>query len=82
MLILVIGIALTAIQPAAKALPPIAEPNWETWQSAAPDAKRRASEAWATLCTDRPEREYKSEADQKQAERSVDAAYKTLEARA
>ncbi len=80
MLILVTVVALTAIQPAAKALPPIAEPNWETWQSAAPDAKRRASEAWATLCSHRPEREYKTEAEQQQAERSVDAAYKTLEA--
>jgi hypothetical protein len=80
MLILLLGLVLTAIQPTAKALPPIAEPNWETWQGAAPDAKRRASEAWATLCNHRPEREYKTEAEQQQAERIVDAAYKTLEA--
>ena len=81
MIILLTALAFASIdQLPGKALPSIKEPDWDTWKGADPGAKAKATEAWAILCQHRPDREYKNEVEQRDAEKRVEAAYKSLEA--
>jgi hypothetical protein len=72
-------VLLVAAEPVAKNLPPVKEPEWTAWKGVDDTAKQRASAAWAVLRTHRPDREFKTAAERREAERAVDDAYKTLD---
>ena len=81
MVFLLAALAFAPIQQVpGKDLPSLRVPDWDAWKDAAPDAKEKATGAWAILCQYRPDRECKTKDERLDAQQRVDAAYKILDA--
>jgi hypothetical protein len=79
MLSLIPLLALAASEPAMKELPPVKEPDWNTWKDVDLKAKRQAMEAWAVLREHRPHQKFKTAAERREAENKVEVAYNALD---
>ena len=78
-MLLIAALAFTAAELPGKPLPPVKEPDWAAWKDVGVDARQRAATAWAVLREHRPDRQYATPAQRREAEEVVDAAYKTLD---
>lgn len=78
MICLIVTLCLAA-DPVMKELPPVKEPDWNAWKDADAQSKLQAMEAWEVLRKYRSDREYATAAERREAEKKVDAAYKTLD---
>ena len=72
-------LVLTADAPATKELPPVREPEWDSWKNVEPEAVRRAMDAWKVLREARPDRQFKTTAERREAEKTVEEAYGELD---
>ena len=81
MMILLAALTFSSLeQLPGKDLPSIREPDWNAWKVAPAEAKAKATEAWAVLRDHRPDREYNTKDERREAEQRIAAAYKELEA--